>query len=111
VLGSRAQLAQLTAFKERMGWTVPWFSSGASNLSDDLVRTADGHETFGLSVFLREGADVFRSYFTDVAASTASGGDFNLLDRTPYGRQEDWEDSPDGWPRTRPYVWWRHHDE
>lgn len=37
--------------------------------------------------------------------------DFMLLDLTPYGRQEDWEDSPDGRPQTPPYRWWRLHDE
>jgi predicted dithiol-disulfide oxidoreductase (DUF899 family) len=39
------------------------------------------------------------------------GIDFNLLDLTPLGRQEEWEDSPDGWPQTTPYAWWRLHDE
>jgi hypothetical protein len=34
-----------------------------------------------------------------------------LLDLTPLGRQEDWENAPDGWPQTTPYVWWRLHDE
>jgi hypothetical protein len=37
--------------------------------------------------------------------------DFNLLDLTPLGRQETWEDSPKGWPQTPPYQWWRLHDE
>jgi predicted dithiol-disulfide oxidoreductase (DUF899 family) len=37
--------------------------------------------------------------------------DFNLLDLTPLGRQEEWEDSPAGWPRTPAYLWWQKHDE
>jgi predicted dithiol-disulfide oxidoreductase (DUF899 family) len=39
------------------------------------------------------------------------GSAWSFLDLTPLGRQEEWEDSPEGWPQTPPYVWWRRHDE
>ncbi|MBV9673117.1 MAG: DUF899 domain-containing protein [Verrucomicrobia bacterium] len=111
VLVSRAPLKNLEAYKQRMGWTVPWFSSAATSFNEDFnVTTADG-ETFGLSVFLRIDDDVFQTYFTTDRALEVLDGNFTLLDWTPLGRQEHWEDSPNGWPQSEPYVWWRRHDE
>ena len=68
-------------------------------------------ETFGLSVFLRDGDGVFRTYFTTPRGVEALGSVWTFLDLTPLGRQEDWEDSPEGYPQTKPYEWWRRHDE
>ncbi|MFZ0549571.1 MAG: DUF899 family protein, partial [Steroidobacteraceae bacterium] len=55
--------------------------------------------------------DVFWTYFTSRRGAEELGTVWGLLDVTPYGRQETWEDSPPGWPRTPPYQWWRRHDE
>lgn len=111
VLVSRAPQAEIQPYKRRMGWTVPWFSSYGSDFNYDFgVTTRDG-ESFGLSVFLRDGETVYRTYFTTARGSDRLRIDFNLLDLTPFGRQEKWEDSPEGWPQTPPYVWWRKHDE
>jgi len=66
---------------------------------------------FGLSAFLREGDDVYRTYFTSRRGVEALGSAWTLLDVTPLGRQESWEDSPEGYPQTPPYAWWRRHDE
>jgi predicted dithiol-disulfide oxidoreductase (DUF899 family) len=94
-----------------MGWTIPWYSSAASEFNKDFgVTTADG-ETFGLSVFLRDGDSVFRTYFTAGRGVEALGSVWTFLDLTPFGRQEEWEDTPEGRPRTPPYSWWRRHDE
>ena len=110
-LVSRAPLANLESYKRRMGWTVPWFSSAGSDFNDDFgVTTAEG-EIFGLSVFLREGDSVFHTYFTTARGVEVLASNFTLLDMTPFGRQEEWEDSPAGWPQTPPYEWWRRHDE
>jgi predicted dithiol-disulfide oxidoreductase (DUF899 family) len=110
-LVSRAPLAQIEPYKERMGWTVPWFSSSGSDFNVDFGVTTDEGETFGLSVFVRDGASVFRTYFTAGRGVEALGSNWTFLDLTPFGRQEDWEDSPDGRPQTPPYEWWRRHDE
>ena len=96
---SNMPLAQIERYKARMGWTVPFVSSHGTTFADDCG--ADGG--FMLSVFLRDGEDVFRTYCT-----TARGVDRllfvnNILDLTPYGRQEDWEDSPPGWPQHPTY--------
>lgn len=92
-------LAQIEAYKARMGWTVPFVSSRGTSFAADCG--AGGG--FMLTVFLRDGEDVYRTYNT-----TSRGVDrlvfaHSILDLTPYGRQEDWEDSPPGWPQHPTY--------
>ncbi len=110
-LVSRAPVANIEAYKERMGWTIPWFSSANSDFNVDFGVTTDSGETFGLSIFLRDGDDVYRTYFTSGRGVEALGSVWTFLDLTPLGRQEDWEDSPAGYRQTPRYDWWRRHDE
>ena len=119
VLVARAPIAQIEEYRQRMGWTIPWFSSFGSEFNHDFGvgpqspqpdAYQDG-ESFGLSVFLRDGDEVYRTYFTDGRGVEALGSAWTFLDLTPLGRQETWEDSPEGWPQTAPYEWWRRHDE
>lgn len=110
-LVSRAPLANLEPYRKRMGWDVPWYSSSGSDFNVDFGVTTDDRETFGLSVFLRDGDKVFRTYFTSRRGVEALGSVWTFLDLTPLGRQETWEDSPDGYQQTSPYGWWRRHDE
>ena len=118
-LVSRAPFTKLEAYRRRMGWTVPWYSSfesdfnvalgvGPETTQPDVYQ--DG-ETFGLSAFLRDGHSVYRTYFTTRRGVEALGSVWTLLDLTPLGRQEEWEDSPTDYPQTPPYEWWRRHDE
>jgi predicted dithiol-disulfide oxidoreductase (DUF899 family) len=118
-LVSRAPLRKIAAYKDRMSWTIPWYSSSESDFNVDFCvgpatpqpeLDQDG-ETFGLSVFLRDGDSVFRTYFTTARGVEALGSVWTFLDLTPLGRQEEWEDSPAGSPQTRPYEWWRRHYE
>ncbi len=111
VLVSRAPLANIERYQKRMGWTVPWFSSFGSDFNVDFGLTTDEGEDHGLSVFLRDGDDVYRTYFTSRRGCETLGSTWGFLDLTPLGRQENWEDSPAGWPQTPPYEWWRRHDE
>jgi len=111
VLVSLAPLPNIEAYRKRMGWTIPWFSSAASDFNADFGLSTDQGETFGLSVFFRDGADVYRTYFTASRGVETLGPVWTFLDLTPLGRQEDWEDSPPGYPQTPPYEWWRRHDE
>lgn len=111
VLVSRAPLANIRRYQRRMGWTVPWYSSSGNDFNVDFGLTTEEGETFGLSVFFRDGDSVYRSYFTAGRGVEALGSPWSFLDLTPLGRQEDWEDSPAGWPQTPPYTWWRRHDE
>jgi len=111
VVVSRAQLPNIQRYKRRMGWTMPWFSSFGSDFNVDFGLSTDKGETFGLSVFLRDDETVYRTYFTTGRGVETLGPPWTFLDLTPLGRQEDWEDSPKGWPQTPPYEWWRRHDE
>lgn len=107
VLTSRAPQVEIAALKERMGWTVPWFTV----LDEDFNRAAGIEGSFGLSVFVRDGDRVFRTYDTAGRATEPLGSVWTLLDLTPLGRQERWEDSPAGRPQDPPYQWWRLHDD
>lgn len=110
-LVSRAPLANIESYRKRMGWTLPWYSSAENEFNVDFGLTRSNGETFGLSVFLRDGGNVYRTYFTSGRGVEALGSVWTFLDLVPYGRQEEWEDSPPGWPQTAPYAWWRRHDE
>ena len=111
VLVSRAPIDKLLAYRDRMGWDMPWFSSHGSPFNADMGATIDDGENHGLSVFLRSGDDVFRTYFTTDRGIEHFGSHWTYLDATPYGRQETWEDSPAGWPQVAPYISDRRHDE
>jgi predicted dithiol-disulfide oxidoreductase (DUF899 family) len=118
-LVSRAPIGKLEAFRKRMGWTIPWYSSFGTDFNHDMgvgpespqEGTYQDGESFGLSVFFRDGEEIQRSYFTNGRGVEALGSVWTLLDLTPWGRQEKWEDSPEGTPQTPPYEWWRRHDE
>jgi predicted dithiol-disulfide oxidoreductase (DUF899 family) len=118
-LVSRAPIEKLEAYRTRMGWELPWYSSFGNDFNIDFGRgleTPDSSqyqdgESFGLSVFIREGDEVFRTYFTSSRGVETLGPVWTFLDLTPLGRQEEWEDSPPGYPQTPPYGWWRRHDE
>ncbi|MCC5883888.1 MAG: DUF899 domain-containing protein [Halomonas sp.] len=119
VLASRAPLEKLQRYQARMGWQHPrWVSSLGSDFNRDMGVTSccdapdtDRGERHGISVFLRDGERVFRTYFSGKRGVEYLGSLWSYLDLTPYGRQESWEDSPAGWPQTPPYVWNRRHDE
>ena len=103
VLISRAPLEKLQAYKTRKGWDRPWFSSFGSDFNYDFQVTTDKGETHGLSVFFRIDDDIFHTYSTYNRGTESLTDSYRLLDMTPYGRQEDWEDSPTGWPQHPTY--------
>jgi predicted dithiol-disulfide oxidoreductase (DUF899 family) len=92
VLVSRAPLPKLLAYQKRMGWTVPWYLSFGSDFNDDFKVTDQRGEQPGISVFLRDGDAVYRTYFTTGRGDEALGTVWSFLDITPFGRQEFWED-------------------
>ncbi|HEX3873606.1 MAG TPA: DUF899 domain-containing protein [Solirubrobacteraceae bacterium] len=106
VFVSRAPQADLDRWKARMGWKIPWFT-----LTDDFDADFGVDEWHGTNVFLRDDDRVLRTYFVDNRGDEAMGSTWSYLDITALGRQEDWEDSPDGYPQSPPYQWWRLHDE
>ncbi|HET6565641.1 MAG TPA: DUF899 domain-containing protein [Xanthomonadales bacterium] len=111
VLVARSPYERLAALDERMGWDMPWYSSFGTDFNKDFGAITDNGEMFGISVFIREGDEIYRTYHTTKRGAEYLGSIFTYLDLTPMGRQELWEDSPEWVPQTPPYQWWRKHDE
>jgi len=106
VFVSRAPQADIARLKARMGWRMPWYT-----MTDDFDTDFGVDEWHGTNVFIRNGDRVFRTYFINNRGDEAMGSTWSYLDLTALGRQEEWEDSPDGYPQTAPYAWWNRHDE
>ena len=68
-------------------------------------------EWHGTNAFIRDGDSLFRTYFINSRGDEVMGGTWSYLDMTALGRQEFWEDSPEGYPQTAPYEWWNWNDE
>jgi predicted dithiol-disulfide oxidoreductase (DUF899 family) len=129
VVVSRAPLAKLEAYKAQKGWTIAWFSSFGSDFNYDFHVTLDpkvapaeynyrnkaemaaakGHavlmegEEHGLSVFFQLDDEVFHTYSAYARGTESLTDAYRLLDTTPYGRQQEFEDSPPGWPQKPTY--------
>jgi predicted dithiol-disulfide oxidoreductase (DUF899 family) len=83
-------------YRDFMGWKMPWYSA------QDSLDTLLAGRRIGLMhlvCYLRRGSDVFETYWTTRRGVEAMDNSYRLLDLTVYGRQEDWEDSPAGWPQ------------
>jgi predicted dithiol-disulfide oxidoreductase (DUF899 family) len=106
-----ASLEKIEAYRQRMQWPVTWVSSAANTFNADFGLSTPEGEQHGLSVFIRDGEQIFRTYFTSSRGLETVGTIWSLLDLMPLGRQEDWEDTPQGRPKSAPYQWWRRHDE
>jgi predicted dithiol-disulfide oxidoreductase (DUF899 family) len=106
-LVSRAPQQEIEDFKRRMGWSMPWYTV----VGEDFQKARGTTEYFSLDVFIRDGDKVFLTYATTGRGVEALGPIWTFLDLTPLGRQETWEDTPEGRPQTPPYQWWRYHDE
>jgi predicted dithiol-disulfide oxidoreductase (DUF899 family) len=110
VVVSRSSWPELDAFRRRMGWTVPFYSSHGSDFNDDFDVTLDSGEASGVSVFLRDGASIFHTYSAYDRGTDILNCPLNYLDLTALGRQEDWEE-PRGRANSSASGWWRLHDE
>jgi predicted dithiol-disulfide oxidoreductase (DUF899 family) len=102
---SRGPQPDIVRLKARMGWEMPWYTITDSFDADFGVNEWHGH-----NVFIRNGDRVFRTYFIDNRGDEAMASTWSYLDVTPLGRQETWEDSPNGYPQSPPYKWWNWHD-
>jgi predicted dithiol-disulfide oxidoreductase (DUF899 family) len=96
---SNMPLAQMESYWSEKGWQVPFASSRGTSFAGDC----GADRGFMLSLFLTDGEQVYRTY-----ATTSRGVDRlvfvnNILDLAAYGRQEEWEDSPPGWPQHPTY--------
>ena len=125
---SRAPIEKLEAYKREKGWSHTWYSSFGSDFNYDFMVTLDpsrgpvqynyrtseeltktigttdsSSEWPGFSVFFRIGDEVFHTYSAYARGVENLMDPLGLLDITPYGRQEDFEDSPEGWPQFPTY--------
>jgi len=107
VFASRAPQADIARVKARMGWQhIPWYT-----IMDTFDTDFGVDEWHGTNAFFRDGDRVYRTYFINGRGDEALGNTWSYLDMTALGRQEQWEDSPAGYPQTAPYEWWNWHDE
>jgi predicted dithiol-disulfide oxidoreductase (DUF899 family) len=107
---SLAPLKNLEKYKDRMGWPYAWYSSEKSDFNKDLGLTTPKNEIFGLSAFIHDDNDIVYRHYHTTGRGTEGLTNLTLLDVTPLGRQEEWEDSPNGGRRGKAF-WWRRHDE
>jgi predicted dithiol-disulfide oxidoreductase (DUF899 family) len=84
-------------YRDFMGWEMPWYSAPRDSLDTLLAGRRVGR--MHIVCYLRQGSDVFETYWTTGRGVEVMGNSYALLDLTVYGRQERWEDSPDGWPK------------
>ncbi|MBZ6473564.1 DUF899 domain-containing protein [Streptomyces griseocarneus] len=105
VFASRAPQPDIERVKARMGWTMPWYT-----ITDSFDADFGVDEWHGTNAFIRDGDSVYRTYFINARGDEALGSTWSYLDMTALGRQEMWEDSPEGYPSTPPYEWWNWHD-
>jgi predicted dithiol-disulfide oxidoreductase (DUF899 family) len=105
---SRAPYRDIEALQERHGWThIPWYEiPDDSEFDTDF----DVREWHGTNAFVRTDDGSFRNYMIDGRGDEKMGNTWNYLDITAFGRQEEWEDSPEGFPQTAPYGWWKYND-
>ncbi|MBI1757374.1 MAG: DUF899 domain-containing protein [Fimbriimonas ginsengisoli] len=124
---SRAPFERLESYRQEKGWTMAWYSSGKSDFNYDFGVTLDparglleynyksvddiksvggiksSTELPGFSVLFRVGEEVFHTYSAYGRGVERLMDGLGLADITPYGRQEDFEDSPEGWPQNPTY--------
>jgi predicted dithiol-disulfide oxidoreductase (DUF899 family) len=106
VFASRAPQAEIRGLQQRMGWEhIPWYT-----ITDDFDKDFGVDQWHGHNAFIRDGDRIFRTYMIDGRGDEAMGTVWSYLDMTALGRQEEWEDSPEGYPQTPPYGWWNYHD-
>lgn len=98
---SHGPYEELAAYREFMGWTMPWYSTMDAG---DALETRNGGD---LRSFLHHDGKVFLTYETSQRGTECGLISLRLLDLTPYGRKESWEDSPPGYPQDQAGGWWR----
>ncbi len=115
VFVSAGSQAAIRDYRARMGWADwPWYTT-----LDDFSADFDVSEWWGINVFLRDtqadagtgGEEIYRSYYASGRAAEDLSSVWALLDVTPFGRQEQWQDAPDGVPQDPTGSWTRRHDE
>ncbi|MFI7696158.1 DUF899 domain-containing protein [Nonomuraea sp. NPDC049655] len=104
VVVTQGPIEEALAYRRRVGNRMTWYSTAGSPFGADVG--APPGAGFAVNVFLRDGDAVYRTWHTDGRGTEQLTHTFALIDLLPYGRQEEWQDSPDGWPRSPAYSRW-----
>ncbi|MFE7744854.1 DUF899 domain-containing protein [Nocardia sp. NPDC057455] len=104
VIVTQGPIDEALAYKRRVGNKMAWYSTANSPFGTDVG--APPGEGFAVNVFLRDGYTVYRTWHTTGRGTEQLSHSFALIDLLPYGRQEEWQDSPDGWPQSPTYSRW-----
>ena len=104
VIVTNGPIEEALAYKAKVGNTMDWYSSSESSFGADVG--APPGAGFAVNVFLRDGDTVYRTWHTDGRGTEQLSYTFALIDILPWGRQEEWQDSPDGWPQSPTYSKW-----
>ncbi len=104
VIVTQGPIDEALAYRDRVGNKMTWYSTANSPFGEDMGAPAGGG--FQVNVFLRDGDKVYRTYNTQGRGTEQLSHTFPLIDLLPYGRQEEWQDSPEGWPQSPTYSGW-----
>lgn len=104
VIVTQGPIDEALAYRRRVGNTMDWYSTAHSSFGADVG--APPGEGFAINVFLRSGDTVYRTWHSNGRGVEQLGYTFSLVDLLPYGRQEEWQDSPAGWPKSPTYSRW-----
>ncbi|MGH4029201.1 DUF899 domain-containing protein [Actinomycetota bacterium Odt1-20B] len=104
VVVTQGPIGEALAYKRRVGNRMTWYSTANSPFGADVGAPPGGG--FAINVFLRDGDTVYRTWHTDGRGGEQLSHSFALIDVLPYGRQEVWQDSPEGWPQQPTYSRW-----
>ena len=104
VIVTNGPIDDALAYKAKVGNKMQWYSSSESSFGADV--DAPPGEGFAVNVFLRDGDKVYRTWHTDGRGTEQLTYTFGLLDLLPWGRQEEWQDSPEGWPSDPTWSHW-----
>ncbi len=104
VIVTNGPIEEALAYREKVGNKMEWYSSSESTFGADV--DAPPGEGFAVNVLLRDGDTVYRTWHTNGRGTEQLSHSFPLIDVLPYGRQEEWLDSPPGWPSRPTYSGW-----
>ena len=104
VIVTQGEIGEALAYRDKVGNKMEWYSTAGSPFGADVDAPPDGG--FAVNVFLRDGDRVFRTWHTNGRGTEQLTHTFPLIDLLPYGRQEEWQDVPDGWPQHPTYEGW-----
>jgi predicted dithiol-disulfide oxidoreductase (DUF899 family) len=109
VIVTQGPIDEALAYRRRVGNTMTWYSTANSSFGSDVGAPPGGG--FAVNVFLRDGDTVYRTWHTNGRGTEQLSYLYGLVDLLPYGRQEVWQDSPEGWPQGPTYSRWMDSEE